>query len=110
MHGMTVILYELVKTGENQIGEPIYEEVRHEVEDVLVGQPTEQEVIDALNLYGKKAVYTLGIPKKDDHNWIAEERVEFFGQSFKIIGKPIQGIEDLIPGRWNKKVRVEAYE
>lgn len=110
MHGITVILYEQVKTGENKLGEDIVEEIRHEVEDVLVGEPTEQEVIDALNLYGKKAVYCLGIPKKDDHKWIAGERVEFFGESFRIIGKPIRGIEDMIPGRWNMKVRVEAYE
>ncbi|MCQ2509396.1 MAG: hypothetical protein MJ116_02890 [Lachnospiraceae bacterium] len=110
MKGITIILYEQVKTGTNQIGEDLFEEIRHEVENVLVGQPTEQEVIDALRLYGKKAVYCMGIPKTDTHVWKAGDRVEFFGEVFRIIGKPVKGIDELIPGPWNMKVRVESYE
>lgn len=110
MKGITIVLYEQVKTGKNSLGEDLFEETRNEVENVLVGQPTEQEVIEALKLYGKKAVYMLGIPKDDKHKWTAGERVEFFGESFRIIGKPIKGIDELIPGPWNMKVRVESYE
>jgi hypothetical protein len=36
--------------------------------------------------------------------------VEFFGQRFRTIGFPTQGIEELIPLAWNKKVKVERYE
>ncbi|MCQ2499772.1 MAG: hypothetical protein MJ117_00325 [Lachnospiraceae bacterium] len=110
MRGITVILYEQRKTGVNALDEDLYEETRCEVENVLVGQPTEQEIIEALNLYGKKAVYILGIPKEDTHIWTAGEKVEFFGEVFRIIGKPIKGIDNLIPGPWNMKVRVESYE
>ncbi|MDO4490727.1 MAG: hypothetical protein Q4B85_06655 [Lachnospiraceae bacterium] len=109
MKGIKVILYEPVQVGINPIGEPICEERPVEVENVLVGQPTEQDVKESLDLYGKKAVYCLGIPKKDYHKWEAGSRVEFFGEAFRIIGKPIKGIEQLVPGPWNLRVRVESY-
>jgi hypothetical protein len=36
--------------------------------------------------------------------------VEFFGEKFRTIGAPTQGIEDMIPLSWNKKVKVVRYE
>lgn len=34
----------------------------------------------------------------------------FFGQTFRTCGGAVQGIEAMIPLRWNKKVQVERYE
>lgn len=90
---------------------PVYTETAVSVDNVIVApvdQPGE-EVLDTLNLYGRIGHYTLGIPKGDTHTWEGN-RVEFFGRSWNVIGKPTEGIEDLIPLAWNKKVRVEAIE
>ena len=37
-------------------------------------------------------------------------QVRFFGEDWRIIELPEEGIEKLIPLQWNKKVRVERYE
>jgi hypothetical protein len=79
------------------------------VDNVLIGEPTSEDVIDALNLTGKHLAYTLAIPKGDTHTW-TDRKVEFFGEVFHTIGEPTQGIEALIPLSWNKKVKVERYE
>ena len=107
--GMTVILYNKVKTGEDEFLKPIYEEIPEEVENVLVSPASSTDIVDNLNLYGKKAVYTLGIPKGDEHIW-EDRTVEFFGKKWKSFGFVTEGIDNLIPLSWNKKVQVERYE
>jgi hypothetical protein len=109
MQGIDIILYDKQKTGEDAFGHPVYAETPVTVENVLVGEPTSDEVTDALNLYGKHVAYTLAIPKGDTNTW-TDRMVEFFGEKFKVIGHPTQGIDHLIPLAWNKKVRVEHYE
>nr|DAV31539.1 MAG TPA: Minor capsid protein [Caudoviricetes sp.] len=84
-------------------GEPI------SVDNVLIAPTSADEKLDALNLYGKHAVYTLGIPKGDTHNWI-DQKVEFFGKVWRTFGIPLEGIEGNIPLIWNKKITVERYE
>jgi hypothetical protein len=109
MQGIDIILYDKQKTGEDAFGHPVYAETPVTVENVLVGEPTGDEVTDALNLYGKHVAYTLAIPKGDENTW-TDRMVEFFGERFRVIGHPTQGIDHLIPLAWNKKVRVEHYE
>lgn len=109
MNGISITLYDKQKTGEDAFGHPVYAETPVTVENVLVGEPTSDEVTDALNLYGKHVAYTLAIPKGDTNTWTGRT-VEFFGEKFKVIGHPTQGIDHLIPLAWNKKVRVEHYE
>ena len=109
MQGIDIILYDKLKTGEDAFGHPVYAETPVTVENVLVGEPTSDEVTDALNLYGKHVAYTLAIPKGDENTW-TDRMVEFFGERFRVIGHPTQGIDHLIPLAWNKKVRVEHYE
>lgn len=107
--GITVTLY--VKTldgGEDAFGRPTYTETTVEVDNVLVGQPTSQEMLDTLNLTGKKVVYTLGIPKDDANTW-TDAKVEFFGETWRTVGAPVMGIEDLVPLDWNAKIMVERY-
>ena len=65
-------------------------------------------ILDVLNMTGKKAVYNIAIPKGDDHTW-EDNRVEFFGESWRVIGFPQQGIEENIPLDWNQKWMVERY-
>ena len=65
--------------------------------------------VTSQDLYGKKAVYTLAIPKGDTHDWI-DARVRFFNQEWQAFGFPLEGMEANIPLNWNKKVMVERYE
>ena len=107
--GITIKLEVKTESGVDAFNRPSYTTEMIEIPNVLVGQPTENEVIDTLNLTGRKCIYTLAIPKGDTHDWV-NKKVEFFGESFKTIGKPIEGIEDMIPLIWNKKVRCELIE
>ena len=107
IHGIDVTLYERTQTGADAFGAPTWEETPVTVKNVLVAPVDAQEVLDTLNLTGKRAVYQLGIPKGDTHNW-EDCRVDFFGQSFRVIGPVIEGIEELIPLSWNRKVQVES--
>lgn len=105
--GITVVLYERTQAGTDSLNRPIYEESAEEIENVLVAPASEQEITDNFTLYGRKAVYTLAVPKGDEHVWAGKE-VEFFNRRWSVIGDEVQGIEDMIPLSWNKKVRVEA--
>ncbi|KXT73194.1 Phage-associated protein [Streptococcus sp. DD10] len=108
--GITVILIDKVMEGRDDFGHPIYRDVEIEVENVLVAPTSSADnVINQLNLTGRKGTYTLGIPKGDTHTWEGRE-VRFFGRRWKTVGLPMEGIDHLIPLDWNKKVMVERYE
>ena len=107
--GITIKLYTKTQTGTDGFNAPIYTETAEEVANVLVQPTSETEILDTLNLTGRKAVYQLAIPKGDTHDW-TDVKVEFFNQTFRTIGTPIEGIEELLPLAWNKKVRCERYE
>lgn len=109
IRGITVTLYDKQKTGTDGFGKAIYEDVQIPINNVLVGEPSSEDITDTLNLTGKHLAYTLAIPKGDTHTW-TDRKVGFFGQLFKTIGEPTQGIEENIPLSWNKKVKVERYE
>lgn len=107
--GMPVKLYERILSGTDEFDHPVYAETPVMVENVLVAPVSTQEILDTLNLTGKKAVYNIAIPKGDSHTW-QDCRVDFFGQSWRVIGLPQQGIDENIPGSWNQKWMVERYE
>ena len=107
--GITVTLYEETQSGTDDFNRPIYTETATTVDNVLVSPASTSETLDTVNLTGKKAVYTLGIPKGDTHNW-KDKKVEFFGETFRTFGEPLKGIDDMIPLEWNMKIQVERYE
>ena len=109
MRGIAITLYDKVQTGVDAFNRPVYEDVATTVDNVLIGEPTTEDVINELNLTGRHLAYTLAIPKGDTHEW-NDRKVEFFGEVFRTYGEPTQGIEHLIPLSWNKKVKVERYE
>jgi len=106
--GITVTLYERSQTGTDAFNAPTYTETPVAVKNVLVSPVTNEDVIDALNLYGKHAIYELCLPKGDAHDW-QDCRVDFFGKSFRTFGSSKEYIEANVPLCWNKKVLVEAY-
>lgn len=106
--GIQVILYDKKEIGTDEFNRPIYEEFPITVDNVLVAPTSADDVISTLNLTGKKAIYTLAIPKGDGRIW-TDRKVKFFGEVWRTFGIPLEGIEENIPLDWNKKVMVERY-
>lgn len=107
--GTKITLIDKVKVGVDGFNSPIYEDKEIEVDDVLVSPTDTEAVTNNLDLYGKKAVYTLGIPKGDTHEW-EDREVIIFGKKYRTFGNVIEGTEEMVPLRWHKKVLVERYE
>ena len=110
LKGVPVILLQKQETGEvDAFNRPILEEIPVEVPNVLIApaQSGGAEIVDTLDLTGRKAEYKLAIPKADTHEW-AGQRVRFWGKTWEVIGTPTRGIDDLIPGPWNMIVLVEG--
>lgn len=109
--GIDVVLIERTSTGKkDDFNMEVFEENEPVIiHNVLVGSPTSEEIVDTLNLYGKKIDYVIAVPKGDNHIW-ENSRVKFFGRTFAVVGIPTMGIEENIPLCWNKKVKVEAIE
>lgn len=108
MVGKTVILHVKTKTGTDAFNNPVYSDKPVNVDNVLIGQPSTDDITSSIELYGKRIEYMLGIPKGDTHNW-EDTVVEFFGKKYQTFGATIEGIEENIPTPWHKKVRCERY-
>lgn len=109
LKGITVTLVTRTQDGTDPMGAPIYKESSTGIDNVLVAPTSSDDIVNQQSLTGRKAVYTLAIPKGDTHVW-ENQIVEFFGERWRVFGIPTQGIDDLIPLDWNKKVMVERYE
>lgn len=109
LKGISVILHERMATGTDEFGKTQYEYVPVTVSNVLVAPGNLTDYATSTNFEGKKYVYTLGIPKGDNHNW-EDSKVEFFGKMHIAAGPIIEGIEDNVPTKWHKKIVVERYE
>ena len=108
--GITVQIVSRPQIGTNPFGEPVYgPELLTDVENVLVAPTSDTDILSNTDLTGGKAVYTLAIPKGDTHEW-TDAIIDFFGERWRAIGIPTEGIEANIPLSWNKKVTVERYE
>lgn len=113
MRGTVVTLYEKTKSGVDPFGNDTYAEKAVQVQDVLVGEPSSDDIVTSTQLYGKQIRYMLGIPKGDRHNW-QDARVQWtdaYGvvHECRTFGMPITGIEANIPTPWHMKVRCEDY-
>lgn len=107
--GITITLWDKQKTGVDGFDKAVYQEAQIQVDNVLIGEPSSEDITDTFNATGKRLAYTLGIPKGDTHTW-TDRKVSFFGKTFHTFGEVTEGIEDLIPLSWNKKIKVEKYE
>lgn len=106
--GITVTLYAETITGYDAFNAPIYTETAVDVANVLVGEPSTDDIINSREMYGKKLAYTLAIPKGDTHDWL-DKKIVIRGETFRSYGFPTEGIEENIPLLWNKKIKVERY-
>lgn len=108
MKGTTVQLVVKTQTGIDPFGAPIFEEKLENIKDVLVGQPSSDDIVSTHELYGKVIAYVLGIPKGDTHNW-EDTDVIIWGDRYHTIGYEQTGIQENIPLRWGKNIKVERY-
>ena len=114
--GQTVTLYLERITGYDKFNAPIKELTPEKVENVLIGEPSTDDITSSVSLYGKKIQYMLAIPKGDSHDWTNKivEWVDAYGVTHKCqtFGYPITGIEANIPAvmPWHMKVRAVSYE
>lgn len=112
--GIPVTLYERTQIGTDALNAPIYADTPTQVANVLVGEPSTEDIVTATQLYGKRLLYWLAIPKGDGHNWkdVAVEWTDGYGRTLRLrtFGEPLTGIEANVPTRWHMKVRCAAYE
>lgn len=104
--GITVTLYERTQTGVDAFNNPVYEEVPVTVDGILVAPTADDAIVTDLQLYGKRSVYDLYIPKGDTHTW-TDVKVSFFGETFRTFGSNQKWIDANVPLKWNRRVRVE---
>lgn len=107
--GIKVKLIKKEKIGVDDFDAPIFSYNEQYVDNVLVTPQVSDDLINELHLQGKKIAYVLAIPKTDSNSWVDCE-VEFFNRRFRTVGIETQGIAELIPLDWNKKVGVEYIE
>ena len=108
LHGIPVTLLNKTQTGVDAAGRPAYSWSPVTVENVLVAPMSEVDSTQGLLPTGHRAVYHMAIPKTDTHTWEGQ-LVQFFGNTWAVVGITTRGIDDLIPGPWNQKVAVELY-
>ena len=109
IRGVTVQLLTRTKTGTDAFGVDTYTETPVNVANVLVGQPTADDLPASIDLTKRKAIYILGIPKGDTHDW-ENCRVILpapFAGTYQAIKIPTAGIPANVPTPWNMKVTVE---
>ena len=109
IHGMQITLIDKQVVSTDPFGSPVVKDVEITIDNVIVAPATTEDVTSQMSVTGKKISYTLGIPKGDMNDWENKE-VRFFGKRWRTVGIPLEGIEELIPLEWNKKVMVERYE
>lgn len=108
IQGVDVILYEKRRVGTDDFGVPVYTETPVRIENVLVCPASSDDIQLSTQIYGKRAAYTLAVPKGDLHKW-EDSKVEFFGRIWRTFGWMTKGIEENIPLAWNGKIQVELY-
>ena len=106
---MQITLIDKQVVSVDPFGSPVVKDAEITIDNVIVAPATTEDVTSQMSVTGKKISYTLGIPKGDNNDWENKE-VRFFGKRWKTVGIPLEGIEELIPLEWNKKVMVERYE
>lgn len=109
--GIPITLYETVVTGQDAFGADIEEEVPVTINNVVIGQPSSEDIISEINVSGKHVAYNLALPANDTHEW-ENKTVEFYGRKWRTIGIPTQFIDGFMGAGWpwNKQIRVEKYE
>lgn len=108
MKTMTVQLSVKTQSGLDPFGAPIETEELIDVPGCLVGQPSSDDIVQTMEMYGKRIAFVIGVPKGDENTW-TDTDVVIWGERYHTIGFPETGIQENIPLQWGKNVKVERY-
>ena len=106
--GVSVVLHTRTVKENDPLGNPIYKTEDVTVNNVLWNVSTADDLIDSTRLEGTKELYTLAIPKGNANTWL-ENTVTFNNKTYHCYAES-EGMDDLTPLEWNKKVLVERYD
>lgn len=106
--GHTITLVQRIQIGKDAFNSPIYEEQEIQVDNVLVAPVSTDDLVTQLDLYGKKAVYKIAIPKGDTHVW-ENQKVKVLGHTWSVFTFPLEGFDEDLPLDWNKQYYIERY-
>lgn len=110
IRGEQVTLHQRIEgTERDAFGHPVITYSDVVVNNVLIAPVSVSEMTDSVDLETMSDTYTLGIPKGDANEW-KHGKVTFWGKTFEVIGGVSEGMENLIPLEWNKKVTVRLCE
>lgn len=109
MIGMTLSFKKRVATGaKDSFNNPVYSEETITVHDCLVAPPTEPiDRVESAALDRNVTVVRIHLPKADTRD-VSNSSVEYQGEEFRIIGKPVQFMNENTPTRWNRYLRAEV--
>lgn len=98
-----------VKTGQKDgLNDPIYEEQTFSISDCLIAPITEPlDRIESSALDRDIAIVRIHLPKSDSTD-ISDSSVDYGGQTWRVVGKPVAFMNDNTPTIWNRYVRAEA--
>ena len=106
--GVDVVLHVRTQTDPDPLGNPVYITEDVTVHNVLWNVSTADDLIDKNRLEGTQELYTLSVPKGDANVWL-ENTVTFNGKTFHCYAES-EGMSELTPLEWCKKVFVERYD
>lgn len=109
IHTITIQLLDKVQTGTDALNHPTYNTEWVDVDNVLFGRASSEEVVNTYSMYGKQIEGKLAIPKGDTHEW-EDTLVKVNGKTYRTFGAVIEEIEENMPLQWHKEVRLIRYE
>ena len=109
--GIQVTLYERTQNGTDSFGAPVWDEASVTVDNVLVSPVSTEAQVNAApaELYGRRELYQIAVPKGDSHRW-SNCRVSFFGKMWRVIGGEKRGIESFNDPACTEIYTVEAID
>ncbi len=110
--GMKTIALEFKKkvaTEErDSFNNPLYEEEEFTISDCLIAPITEPiDRVETAALDRDMAIVRIHLPKTDESD-VSNCTVAYGGQTWRVVGKPVQFMNDNTPTIWNRYVRAEA--
>ena len=98
-----------VPTGaKNKLNDPVYSEETFEISDCLIAPITEPvDRVESSALDRNIAIVRIHLPKSDSTD-VSDCTTEYGGQIWRIVGKPVQFMDDNTPTIWNRYLRAEA--
>lgn len=97
-----------MQIGVDGFNAPIYATQELQIDNVLICPVSRDDIVSTLDLYGKKAVYKICIPKGDTNIW-KNQKVAFLVHKWDVFTFPLNGFDEYMLLDWNKQYFVERY-